>query len=816
MILRSSLRAAASLLMFALAASAAEAQARPATGGLAGRVLDAADGEGLPMVTLALFRREGAAEPAFATGTTTALDGSFRLEGVPAGTYDVRVSFVGYETQTLGRLEIRAGQVRDLGTIRLAVTAQALEAAEIVAERPAVEQRADRTVYNVAEQPVTTGGSALDALETIPSVDVDADGGVSLRGSQNVAVYVNGRPTPVTGPLLAAFLRSIPSDQIERIEVIPNPSARFDPDGMSGIVNIVLREAPPRGRAGGLTLGGETAPGGELGANLSLREGPWEAALRYGFRAHTRNPLEAQRQQSALPGGLAFEQDGRGDHFNTNHRLGATLGYALRPGTTLGLDAGLAFRRDRRDNVSQTLLFPGTGDEQARLRQTDGTRRGLNTDAALTLRHRFGDDHDLQAELRATRNTRDEEFLFADFVGTDRAGLATAAPAGREQSRSDERADEAYAQLDYTRALGGGLRLETGGKLTAQRLGTDVEFAREAEGVFVPVPARTSDFVYDETVGAAYVQAARPFGALDVQFGLRAESASRAFALGEAGERFPFTYASLFPSAFAVYTLAPGTLVKAGYSRRINRPRTRQLNPFPSFVDTLNVRVGNPDLRPEYTDALEATLQYRYALSVTPFYRRTTDVIRQRFTLDEGTGVSTFSFQNLDTQDSYGLDVTLTPLLGPRLRGLVSGSLFRTVTDGGSAEAGLANDALTWTLRGNVTARLREGTDLQVFGFYRGAQRVEDGRVGAFGFSTIGLRQALSPQLALSMRLNDPFGTRQFTFERADGRFFVFGTRSPNDRRLTATLTYTFGQSERRDRDRDRDDNGGEDDGFGF
>src|SRR5690606_34652621 len=180
----------------------------------------------------------------------------------------VRVSFVGYASWEQDGIAVTAGAPTDLGTIALAEDASLLGEAEVTAERELIEQRTDRTVYNVAAQPVTAGGSALETLQTLPSIEVDTDGNLSLRGGQNVAVHLNGRPVPVRGAQLAAMLRQIPASNVERVEVMPNPSARYEPDGMSGIINIVMKQGTSRGLSGGLTVGGGTAPNAEASGNV--------------------------------------------------------------------------------------------------------------------------------------------------------------------------------------------------------------------------------------------------------------------------------------------------------------------------------------------------------------------------------------------------------------------------------------------------------------------------------------------------------------------------------------------------------------------
>lgn len=804
----------------------------PAVGTITARIVDAETGEGLPSATLALY---AATDSAFVTGGAAGLDGAVRIDPVRAGRYIARVSFVGYAPRRRPDVVIAAGQTVDLGTVELSADANLLGEATVEAQREMVEQRADRTVYNVAAQPVTAGGNALETLQTLPSLEVDASGNLSLRGNQNVVVQINGRPVPVRGVFLAALLRQIPASNVERVEVIPNPSARYDPEGMSGIINIVLKEnAPDRGLVGGVTVGGGTLPSGEFGANVAWQRGAFDLAATYGFRfdngyrdgTNTRTRTDTQE--------ILF-QDEVNENGQQSHFFNGSADYTLRPGTTLGLNTTLGYR----SNDSDALVDYVLNDVAVAERLTDGTESGLNADAALVFRHRFdqgaaqrgtqggrggmmmggpmmggrggsgstgsGDGgHELSAEVRATVNARDDDQLYSQtgILPSETEGVPL------QRQGSEETNGEVYGQVDYSRPIGA-LRFETGAKFTARTVASDLLFESEADGAWTTEPTRSNAFDYDESILAGYVQASRPVGPFEVQAGLRAETASRDFTLrSELPPGLPpvdpaataFSYQSLFPSAFVTLPLGPGSLVKASYSRRIERPRTFFLNPFPSGSDPLNLRVGNPQLRPEYTDAYELTLQYRYFLTLTPFYRRTTDVIQRSLFVDPETGIQRFTFDNFDSQDSYGSDLTVMAQVGP-VRGFASGSVFRQVTSEGDASTGLAADAVSWTARTGIQARLREGTDLQLFGFYRGPQTFGTGSVSGFGFTSIGIAHKFSDRLSLNLRANDPFSTTRFEFRNdSEGLYRVIGVNDPAITQISGTLTWTFGSGPQRAR----------------
>ncbi|MDX1419841.1 MAG: TonB-dependent receptor [Rubricoccaceae bacterium] len=838
------------LLPLALALLALPAVAQPGPpggmrgGAVAGLVLDDASGEPIPSATVAVY---SAADTSFVTGTITEADGRFSLGPLRPGDYLARISFVGYATETR-EAEVAMGPPVDLGEIRLQESAVELGEAEVEGQRELVEQRADRTVYNVAEQAVTAGGNALETLQTLPSLEVDASGNISLRGNQNVAIQINGRPVPVRGAFLTALLRQIPASNVERVEVIPNPSARYDPDGMSGIVNIVLLENTDRGLSGGFTLGGGTQPNAEAGANIAYQKGALDVAATYGFR-YDEFGLAGETDRRNLVFGSTIGQVNADANGTASHFANGSLDYTIATGRSLTLEGSLGYRDGTRDSQIDYLTSVDEGPTFESSRATDGERDGYNGDAALVFRQRFDGQnggsgasgapggggrgpgrwgrggprggagtqsaHELALEGRFTRNKSDD---FDLFTATSDFGD------GLERSTADETNDETYLQLDYSRPLAG-LQLETGAKATWRSVVSDLLFEEEVGGQFVSDGGRTNAFDYSESIYAAYLQGSRSLGPFEAQAGVRAETASRDFTLRTPLPDRPglppveegantFDYTSLFPSAFLTYPIGEGTLVKASYSRRIERPRTFFLNPFPSFEDTLSVRVGNPQLRPEYTDAFELTLQYRYFLTVTPFYRHTTDVIRRRLLFDPETGVSSFTAQNLDTSDSYGSDVTLAAAFGP-VRGFLSGSVYRSVTDGESVENGLASDAVTWTARGSVQYSLREGTDLQFFGFYRAPQDVEDGRISGFGFTTLGLNQKISDRLSLSLRVNDLFSTTRFEYRTGDGETFIInGVRDPDIQQVSGTLTWTFGRAPQRRPQPNQQPQ--QDDGFGL
>jgi outer membrane receptor protein involved in Fe transport len=529
-------------------------------------------------------------------------------------------------------------------------------------------------------------------------------------------------------------------------------------------------------------------------------------------------------------------QDFTMDHLFHSHLLNTTVDYTLRQGLNATFSGSLSARLGETDHFAHYIAGPDGAPAEAQTdRWTDGGHDGTNADASLGLRREFAQGHTWNSEVRHTRNwdEDDDAFLNREIDLTNGSQVDDVT-----HNVVVQRTNESYLQTDYIRPVAGG-RLEVGGKATLRRQDNDVDFTQcvgggpttgdDVEcndgGVYVDDPNRTNRFVLDEQIYAGYVQGSRSFGPVEAQLGLRTEHAARSYDLTSATqttERDLGSDTDFFPSAFVTYNFSPGTLIKGSYSRRINRPRPWFLNPFQSYDDPLNVRIGNPELRPEFTDALELTMQYKYFVTLAPFYRRSTDVLRPRLTVDPTTGVSTFTFANFDSDESYGVDLTLMGAVGQRLRGFASASLYRSVTDGGSIESGLGSDGLGWSARGNIQAQIRPGTDLQLFAFYRAPLDVPDGRISGFGIATLGLSQKLmNDRATLNLRVNDVLSTSRFRWRQDDPeRGYTFdGFRDPAIQQVNLSFTYTFGQAPRRrppPRQDQQQQQQGQDAGFGF
>ena len=809
------------LALLLAAAGVAEAQRTPAQGAEApraagevrGTVVDAATGQPIRSASVEVRNAEGG----LVTGALTGADGAFRIQGVRPGRYSLRVAALGHTPASRPGVAIGA-DVADAGTIRLAASALAIEGLTVTAERREASLAPDRNTYTLRDMPAAAGGNAVDALRNVPSVEVDIDGKVSLRGNENVVVQINGRPSPMRGEQLGAFLAQLPANMVDRVEVIPNPSAKFDPEGMAGIVNVVLKQNTDLGTSGGITAGGGSTGQLNVSGNLGYQKGALTLFGNYGFMRDSRETAGSTLRENRFLSPLTFvEQRSTGEMSPMSHTLNTSAEYKLGARDLLSTSLLLTSRTgDRRDfNLSRDFdaarSLVGMRDRRAR---EEASEFGL--DYVLGYRHTVRPrQNEFSAELRFNRDHEDEllrtteQDLLPD--GTTFDGLALL-----ENQGTDERTRNWSLQADYTRPLGERVRLETGYRGTLRRLSSDYArslFSYDANQ-FLADATRSNEFAYDEQVHAAYGVLGGSVGKFDLQGGLRLERASTEFDLATTGESFANGYGSFFPSALVAFNLSDERQLKASYSKRVERPRTWQLNPFGRVEDALNVSRGNPFLKPEYTHSFEVGFQQSGrmgTLQVTPFFRHTTDAVRRYTTVNDSSGVATATFLNVATTDSYGTDFNGSVRLG-RLTGFGGVSAFRQVTDASNVGSDLGSDAFGWSARANATLRLTPRLDAQGFLMYRAPMATEQGRISGRSMFNLALRQKLmGDRASVSLRVVDPFNQMRFRSLTDDEDLYQESERRMGARGVFLSFSYNFGQQPRVRREQ-QPDRGGDDD----
>ena len=799
---------ALALFVVALAPNASFAQAGPPPAAatqqapqpnfqIRGRITDTS-GKAIPRASVTLRPKGGTVTIA---GGLAREDGSFLIQGLRPGTYSIRVVFIGYAPVIQDVTLKPDTPVLDLGIAKLAPIAQMLEAVTIKEEKATVVTEPDRSAYRAKD--VAPGASnASEVLEQTPSVQVDADGKVSLRGNENVVVQVNGRPTPLRGPQLASFLKSLPANTVDRIEVIPNPSAKYDPEGMAGIINVALKSNVDLGLSGAVNTALSTADRWNGSANLGYQAGPWTTFVSGGVVSDLRNVVgindrERYDAANALMG--ITGQDLVMTPTNAGQNLNATVDYKLSARDVLSNALMLNRRTSGESTMTGYTELDGSGATIATYaRPRDMDARGWMFDYDVALKRTFTPrTHELSTEWRVNR-AHDEDFTNQSRL----ASLSSTSYTDAKYEVNDAITKSVTGQVDYLKAWKNRRKLETGWKSNVRWLDRDYDVTVDpaGDGNWVASPLSNA-LAFDEAVHAVYGVLSQGVGKWDLQAGLRGEYATRDFQLD--AQKYPFDYTSLFPSAVALYNIDPATQAKASYSRRIRRPGTQELNPFPTYFDVNNVFFGNPDLAPEYTDALEFGLTKNGSkgmVQLAPFYRRTTDVIRVDInttdTLDSRE-ITSISFRNMATSDSWGSDLTGQVRWSPRLSALTNFSVFKMVTDGGSTSA-VGSDAVTWMGRVNVTSELTKTLVLQVMYNYRAPMKIEKGKFDTQQAANLALRKKLNgDKTSLMLRVNDPFATLRFRIRAGDDRVIQLTERNPGTRMVFVGFQHNFGRPPR-------------------
>jgi outer membrane receptor protein involved in Fe transport len=647
----------------------------------------------------------------------------------------------------------------------------ALAGIDARATRPPVIHAEDRTIYSVRDMPSVTGAAA-DVLRTLPELEVDIQGNVTMTGNRSVTIHINGRPSPLRGDLLTQFLKNLPADRIERVEVIPNPSVRFE-NGGDAIVNVVLRKDVRLGLSGSLSASTATRGSNSLSGQLAYQRGKL-TVFGGGSGNVSQFSNRAFQLRQNLQAATALEQDQ--DNQSSNSSGGGDLTAELDVGARETLWASGTVYRGGSDNdgLSRNRLLDAAETE---LRAYERASRGDGEfhfgEAAIGFRRIVEPQkNELSLELRRGWNGSGSSGRIEE---TTQARTTPVGP-GEDELRTtayDNDAHELTLKGDYSHPLAGG-RLELG-------LRSHVSTSGEQNTLDVFGPAPLSEprgntrYAYEsrEREHAAYFTLTRRLGRLSVQGGLRAEAANVGItAQGE--DVAEIDYFSVFPSANVSAQLGPGRDLRLSYAKRVRRPWAQSLNPFVLRTDPLNIRTGNPDLRPTTTQSLtlDGGLRiHKLALRLSPYFRYTTDEVDYLRTVDS-TGVGTTMPQNVATVTSYG--TSLNASLRPAPMTMLSGTfgLSHTTRDADNLSAAYSGSWSSQFVMLNASAEPVHGFAVQGSARLTSPRESSQGRYSSTLWTEIGLRKnLLRDKATLNVRIADPLGIYRSTFIARDPTF---------------------------------------------
>lgn len=533
----------------------------------------------------------------------------------------------------------------------------------------------------------------------------------------------------------------------------------------------------------------------------------------YSFRYDERESDGILFRENRLLNPVTFlDQTSQNERINRSHMLNASLEYAL--SGTSSLTASTLFRfssQQSNGSVAYNMLDASREIASQSTRFSAGTEDGLDMDYSLGYRWiKEPSRHEFTTEIRFSKDHEDELEYYAERSRSVQDSVIEL------QNSDNGNGNRRFSvQADYMQPIGATGLLQTGYKGELSRLNNDLfsETYDPVGGEFMPDVDRNNEFVYDQQIHAIYAIYGQKLGRFDVQAGLRAEQAMTEFDLTTTGETFSKNYFSLFPSGSLSYELDQSRRLRLNYSKRINRPRVRELNPFPQYDDRLNLRIGNPYLDPEYTHSIELGINQFTpwgSISLSPYFRRTTDRIERFLTIDTN-GITTLTQDNFNTSDSYGAEVVGTYRIKDKLSGFVNFSLYRIVLNGDNIDASLSNDAISWSTRVNGTWSIIPGLDFQASYFYRAPAGISNGKLKAMHGADLALKKTLfDDQASLSLRVSDPFNTRGFGMWRDDPQYYIESERSFSSRAAWLSFSWNFGQQtkkqQRRNSSEDREE----------
>jgi outer membrane receptor protein involved in Fe transport len=761
-----------------------------------GQVVDADSGDPLEFTTLSVLQ---GSDSTLVTGGYTNDAGNFSLAVAP-DTYLLKIQFVSYETKFIDDVTV-TGAAKDLGKVTLGQSNAVLQ--EVVVEGQAEQMvlELDKRVFNVAQDLSNTGRNASEILDNLPSVTVDVDGNVSLRGSGNVRVLVDGKPSGLIGIGDTDGLRTLQGDVIERVEVVTNPSARYDAEGSAGIINIVLKKKKKSGLNGSFTANLGVPENYGASMNMNFRKSWVNFFVNYGVNYRNTPGRGNSYQEFNLPDTTFITR-------RENNRLRGGLSHNIRVGTDFIINdyntitASLLYNTSNQKNTTDTWYRDFTIDN-------DLFRRTLRTDDELE------DEQNLEyevyykrtyeqkgRELSATVQFR-ESGEIEDAKQNEFEGFDDLSPTLFQRSLNDENERQWLIQADYVHPFAANAKFETGVRNTLRNIDNAfmVEELDQETDEWNLLPNFTNTFDYDENIYAGYAILSNKAGNWSYQGGLRIEATDIGIYLLETNERSEKNYVNFFPSAFLTYAFSKENQLQSSYSRRINRPGFRDLNPFFSFTDARNIRTGNPDLDPEFTDSYELGWLHNFTSGNIYFgaYYRFTDQVVARVSRVEDDGITYSRPENLSTENSFGFELNGSKDLTEwwNINGNVN--VFRAITDGEAYGQDLGADTYAMSARFNSKWKIPNLFEIQLNGFYRGPQQAPQGRrLAYYSFDLGATRDILNKNGTLALNVRDLFNTRMFRFEAFGDTFYQDTEFQWAVRQVTLSFTYRLNQNKSR------------------
>jgi outer membrane receptor protein involved in Fe transport len=793
-------------------------------GSISGRVIDSLTQKPVEYATITVFALDndkaggdngkpggdnpGNGKPV--NGATADAKGRFTVTGLVPGVYKITVDFIGYQPHTIPQVRVTGGEAL-LGKIVLSKQVQDLQT--IVIKAPLVENRLDKMIYNAEKDVTAQGGVATDVLKKVPQVSVDVDGNVELQGNSDIRFLINGKPSSIFGNNITDALQSIPASQIKSIEVITSPGAKYDAEGTGGIINIILKENKVRGINGNLSMAAGTRL--ENGSfNLNARSGNFGANAYFSGNAQlpgtTLTGMDRVSQDTAAKTQTTLLQNGNTRFSRHGYETGIGFDWTPLPRSTFTASLGYdRFGNNGTGQTAQEQIVTGSGgsDVLSQL-QLDNHFLGQSIDYSLSYKKTF------------RREDQELDILYDHSDGKSLSTYAqTQAPVPPVDSlASGSRGDnpgtdkETELQLDYVQPLWTGVKLEAGGKLQTRKIYSlsDVVTLNPGAPGYVYDSSQSNNLTYNRYVYAGYADVSFPIGKiLDIKGGARFERTETNATFSSSGKAPIPGYNTVVPSFLVAHTFAHDQTLRFSFTKRIQRPGYRVLNPFVNAADPKNITVGNPYLQPEIAHNMELSYNRNFdkgaSINIALFYRHNTQDIQPyivyypSYTVGDSTyqDVALSTYENIGSEKQYGLNIFGSVPLGTKINIRSNFALFDKYIQNTTLGGGTIN-AVNYRLNANLTYEISNTFILEAFGNFSSSRTEVQGKYPSFTTYTVAFRKQLwHKKGSIGFTTTNPFAKYVTQKTEVTGTGFVLDSfRDIPYRSFGISFTYKFGKLE--------------------
>jgi len=754
---------------------------------ITGTIVDSIDGLPIPYATIVA---NSSITKDFIIGTTSAGDGSFVLHSDSAALV-LEITYIGYTKKTISKMAIVNGKV-SLGQINLEQSSQMLEEMSITAERSSVEFRLDKRVFNVGKDIASTGMGAMEVLNSVPSVHVDIEGQISLRGNSGVQVLIDGKPSARSEDQ-SNLLANITADMIERIEVITNPSANQEAAGTSGIINVILKKEEKKGFNGSVSLNSGVPNNHSLGASLNYRTDKFNFFTQFGAGYRSRPGYSKTSNINVLNG---LEVSSEAQSVKNEEFYNATVGadYYINDFNILTLSGKYAYEIETQPSGADIFIYDSLG-------QLISQYERIETAAATNPKWQY----DLQYE-KQFKNNKEHVLLISglgSFFGKDKTSeylnehFIGDASVFNQRSAADFYEADYVFKLDYINPISSTFTLETGGLYEINDVGNDYSILDLRDGQWVVNEDLTNDFRYNQKVLGLYGTAAYEGEKWGIKLGLRMENTHLITLLVNSDEENTQNYTNLFPSLHTSYALSPRVSFQAGYSRRILRPSLWELNPFYNIQNNYNIRTGNPELMPEYANSYEATAIFSLnnaSVNTSLYHLYTTDVTESISYFDGEVNITKPANVGTNAKTGFELNGKYTLTDWMTFNGDFNYGYFNRKGAFENQNFDFTGDQ--WSLRLTTKFSLPGRIDLEISPRYQSGYKTVQGEVLGYAFADAGLRKKLWDGKAnFNLGVRDIFASRVREVVVNQPGFSVYSF-SQRGRFITLGFSYGFGKGE--------------------